>query len=246
MGFLGFQHDYIEGALLKSSDWDDELNRIVALLGSAIIATPNAEVLLKDFTTGVNNPVLKLENLLTGNILEFINNNATASSFIRNNGQLDLGANGVVGLIIASNLKCPNLNADLLNSLHSTDLETKIYSMHSFQVFWDANDLLNGEQEIFIPTTNGSIITKLKAQQQGVASADATTTIEVRKNGVSIGTITINGNSNAVVTNDIGDVTIGSTGGNPDVISFHLTAYAGGTKHTAITSGFHYKNKYGT
>lgn len=242
MSFLGFLHNYGEGALIKSSDWNDELNQLVAALGSAQIANPNVEFLFKDLNVGIDNPVLKLENLSTGNILELLNNNATLSSFIRNNGQIDLGANGIVGLIVASSTKCPNLNADLLNGKHSTDLETKIYSMHSFSSYWQSNIIENGDYRCYIPQVSGQIITKIKAQQQGVASADASTVITVTVNGLTIGTVSIAGNTTAVQSNDIADVPLNAN----DVVSFLMTTYSGGTKHTYITASIHYKNKYST
>lgn len=238
-GFLGFLHDYTEGGLIDSSDWNDELNQILAVLGSAIVANPNKEISLQDLTSGVDNPVLKLENLLTGNLLELINAAGTASSFIRNNGQIDLGANAVVGLIVASAVKCPNLNADLLDGNHSTAFETKLYSAHSFTAFWPNN--FGDDFKVFIPK-EAIIITKLKLQQQGVASADAQTIISFRRNGINLGTVTINGNTTAVQTNDIGDVNCSEN----DILDFTLSTYNGGTKHTNITASIEYKNKYST
>lgn len=237
MSFLGLLHSYEAGGVIDSSDWNDELNQLLALLGSAVVANPNVAISIKDQIDG-GDSILKLDNQLTGNIFELTN--GTITSILTNTGQLQLGANGVVGLIISSDEFIQNLNADFLDGKTSADLETKLFSFQSFSVFSNSVDLLAfAEKERFIANSD-CIITKLKIKQEGVATADADTEFDIRKNGLSIGTIAISGNTTAVQTNDIGDVNL-TTG---DVISFIQTVYDGTTKHVNVTVAIHFKNKY--
>lgn len=237
MALIGILHTYSSGGLLKSSDWNSELDQILAVLGYGGIANPNAQISISGQID--DDSILKLDNKSTGDILQLTN--ATITSLFKNNGQIVIGANGTLAFIISSAVKCPNLNVDLLDSKNASDLETKLNAFEQFSVFYTAFDASNNlDQEVFVVGEKGILITKLKIQQQEVASADANTTITVSKNGVSIGTISLAGNTNAVVTNDIADIACVEG----DIISFSVTTYTGTTKHANITAAIHYKQSY--
>lgn len=237
MSLLNFLHTYIEGGLIKSSDWDDEFNQILATFGYTGILNPNKQIIIS--CNDNSNPVLLLDNLTTGDILQLTD--VVNTSLFKNNGQILIGVNGIVGFIINSSVKCPNLNADLLDGKHSTDLETKLNSFQFYRVFYNQFDLSNNFlQPSFVVGKGGCLITKLKAQQPEVASADASSIFTVKKNGNSIGTISIAGNTQALQTNDIGDVSCVEN----DIITIERTTYSGTTKHFNITVGFNYKKNY--
>lgn len=238
MSLLSFLHSYEAGDVIDSSDWNDELNQILYALGYGITNTETFNFIISGATDESTNPIVKLNNSSTGDLLQI--SNGTIQSIIKNNGQLVLGANGIVGLVVASVIKCINLNADKLNGKDSTELETRLYSYGTFQVLFYDLDLLGAVDKGAYIAKGGEVITKLKGCQEGVASANAVTVITVNKNGSSIGTITINGNSTAVVSNDIADVPLVEN----DVITFTTTTYTGTTKHNWVTASVHFKNKY--
>lgn len=238
MALLDFLHSYEAGQIIDSSDWNDELNQILFALGYNVSNLNTFNFIFSGQTTDANTPILLLDNLSSGDILQL--SNGTIQSLIKNNGQLVLGANGIIGLVVASSFKCPNLNADKLDSKDSTELETRLYSYNTYQVVFDSLELGGSVFRNAFIAKGGEVIIKLKGCQEVTASANAQTIITVYKNGVSIGTITINGNSQAVVTNDIVDNLLALN----DIITFQATTYTGTTKHNFVTAAIHFKNKY--
>lgn len=240
MAHLGFLHDYDSGALLVSSNWNDEINQILYALGYEIVNADTFGIMLSGSSDDVNDAILRLNNLLAGNLLEL--GNGTLSSLLTANGQLQLGASAIVGLQVASIVMCTNLNADQLNSLDSTAFELDLYGIQGFFKFFTAPVVGVDNESWLVPLNSSAIITKFKAKQEGVASADASTIFTIKKNGSSLGTISIAGNTTAVQTNDIADVPLTSG----DILTVEPTTYSGTTKHTNITVGFHYKQRFYT
>lgn len=238
MSLLSFLHSYEAGDTIDSSDWNDELNQILYAFGYGISNASTFNFIINGATNEDNNPIVKLNNSSSGDLLQL--SNGTIQSLIKNNGQLVLGANGVIGLVVNSTVKCTNLNADKLNGKDSTELENRIYGFTTFQVLFYDLDLLGVVDKGAYIAKGGEVITKLKGCQEGVSSANAVTVITVNKNGSSIGTITINGNSTSVISNDITDVPLVEN----DVITFTTTTYTGTTKHNWITATIHFRNKY--
>lgn len=251
MGILSKLHDYVDGGVLSSSDWNDELNQIINTLRGTL---DTAIITIQGQTTAANDPILLLKSNGGGNLLfvDFFDFGGAPLNGLRllNSGVLHYVADsGLPIFIVSSSLLCINLNADLLDGQSSADLQTALYAYQVHSVFWNDADAATAPDRVaWCSTSSGTVgfITKLKAQQQGVASADAQTVLTFRLNGVSVGTVTINGNSVAVVINDIADVPLDDsiTGQLASRIEIAVTSYTGTTKHTDITASITLKMKF--
>ena len=142
--------------------------------------------------------------------------------------------------VVASIVKCPNLNADLLGGTSSAALEQNLFAFDVYSVFYtDIEATANADKASYLVTHNCTI-TKLKIKQEGVATANADTTVEFFKNAVSIGSVTVSGNVTTVQTTDIADVpcVVG------DIITTSVTLHDGTTSHNNITAQAHFKQKF--
>lgn len=236
MSFLGRLKAFTAGASILSQDFDDEFQQIESLLDGT---STTKEVKLKG--SSVDAPILTVDQLGTEGIFG-TKTGANVSRLGNASDQISSQAS-VVPIITNSGVLCPNLNADKLNGLDSSGYESGLSSFLVFSTFY--TDLTAGanpkKAQYLVPDGQTITITKLKAQQRkATASGDASTVIEFRKNGVSIGTITISSNSTAVITNDIGDVTATEN----DILSFNVNTHSGTTKHEDITACFHFKKLF--
>lgn len=230
-------HDYADGGIINSTHWNAELDQLIDALNGT---DTDKRIIISGQSDGVNEPTLLCRNNSTGNLLFvsglILDTRIVNSGVIRNSGD---GAS--VEFVVSSDIKCSNLNAEFLGDLDSSQLQQRKYAFETYQVFYKDNDAsTNPDRVSYLSGATEGIITKLKAQQRGVASADASTIIDFLKNGVSVGTVTISGNTTAVQTNDIADTPINLL----DILTISVTTYAGGTKHTDITAAFHFKRKF--
>lgn len=242
MSLLSRLHEYLEGGSITASDFNDEFNQILVTLGDVISGVAASRILITGFTDDENDAILEIKSPTNGQPL-FIDTTANIAldgTLIISTGVLQIDSISTEFEVLSQE-KCINLNADLLNSLEATDLQLALYGFVDHRVFYSDNTAsANPDKPSFIVTDNGGKITKLKAKQDGVASANASTVLSFKKNGVEIGTTTITGNSTAVVTNDIADVVLEED----DLLTVSVTTYTGTTKHTDITAMFHIKKKF--
>lgn len=235
MSLFAQLHDYSDGGLIDSSDWNDELNQLINTLNGQVVTK---RIIISGQTDGINDAILLCKNNSTGDLLS-----VGVSDFrVLNSGVLrNMFDGSVVELVVSSSIKCPNLNADLLDGVSSAGIQQAKFVYETYSAFYVAGTAAtNPDNANFFTSNTECIVTKLKAQQRGVASADASTIITFLRNGVSIGTVTISGNSTAVVTNDIADLPLSLN----DVLSISVTTYSGTTKHTDITASVHFKRKF--
>lgn len=241
MSLLARLHSYLDGQTILSQSFDDEFNQLVVSFGSVIAGVSPSRIIINGLTDAENDGILETR-VATGGIPLAIYT-ASLTTFINTNGQLKFGTPGDGEIIVASRIKCPNLNADSLGitGQDSTTLQIALYSFTSHYVNYPDNTAsTNPKKSTWICPVGGGKITKLKLKQDGVASADANTTITFLKNGVSIGTVSIAGNVTAVQINDIVDVDILED----DLLTTSVTTYTGTTKHTDITAQFDIKKKF--
>lgn len=238
MSLLGFLNNYAPGDVISSAKLNAEFNQILWALGYFNNNNLTSDIQIVLSTLDNVNAPLTLDSLVQSDYLELNTN-----TLFKFSGQLILGANGIVGIVVNTSVqKCINLNADLLQGKNASDLEQKFYTVEQFSTFWTATDLAGGgliNKPKFVCPAAGAIITKLKGRTPDTASADASTIITVYKNGISIGTISIAGNTQAVQTNDIADNTLVAG----DEIFFNVTTYTGTTKHKNVTAAIHFKKK---
>lgn len=235
MSLVGQLHTYLDGGLIDSSDWDDELNQLLSALGALINAGPY-NVVITGQTNDSATPIIKVNKNTAGTIVLFSNESGLVSLYFSVNGVITTDAL----FSVLSTIKCPNLNADLLGGQHAAALQTALYAFNVYPVFYAGSEAASNPDKPTYCVSNDLTITKLKLKQEGVASADASTVVTFYKNGVSIGTVSVAGNVAAVQTNDIVDVTCVSG----DKLTTSVTTYAGTTKHTNITAEFHFKQKF--
>lgn len=232
MSILGQLNTYNDGDVISSSEWNAELDQILQVLSSNISAV---ELLINGNTNETNDPILKLIN--TGSASYIIFGNGTGSSLaIANNGQLITTFEPIVHSI----LRCVNLNADQLQSVDPSALQQALFAFDQYSVFYVGSEAVTNPDKASYLVKHNLTITKLKLKQEGVATADADTTIDFLRNGVSIGTVSIAGNVTAVQTNDIGDVDCVAG----DILTTNVTVHDGTTKHVNITATFHFKQKF--
>lgn len=236
MSFLGRLKSFLAGGSILSQDFDDEFQQIESLLDGT---STTKEVKLKG--SDVTNPILIVDQLGTAGI--FGTKTGANNSRLGSSSDQIVSQSAVVPIVTDSSVLCANLNADKLNGLDSSGYETGLSSFLVFSAFYaDLTASSNPKKaQYIVPDGQTITITKLKAQQRkATASGNASTVIEFRKNGASIGTITINSNSVLVTTNDIGDVTATEN----DVLSFNINSHVGTTKHEDITATFHFKKLF--
>lgn len=242
MALITRLHEYVDGGQISPSDFNDEFNQLVVALGDTIVDVDVPRIYINGFSDGINDAVLEIKVPTNGQPL-FIDTTANIAldgTLIISTGVLQIDAISTEFEVVSQE-KCINLNADFLNNTEASALQLALYGFVDHRVFYPDNTAsTNPDKSGIVITDNGGKVTKLKAKQEGVVSANASTVLSFKNNGVEIGTATITGNSTAVVTNDISDVVLIEN----DILTVSVTTYSGTTKHTDITAMFHIKKKF--
>jgi hypothetical protein len=163
--------NFTPGSTIQSGQVDAEFDQIIGLLAGTTLST----VLLKSSSAG--DATLTVDNTGGGKVVEW-RVNGSAKAKVNPTGQLEsLLATGTAPLVVASTTAVTNLNADLLDGLHSS----------SFVTSMDPSVVVNGggNSQLDLERAGGKIRLTNNATGLVVTNVDSAATLLTLDKGAS-------------------------------------------------------------